>query len=107
MFVWGARTYINADSREPPAGSSPAPVRAGSRVGAVTCSMVDGPLSGVNERLASLPWPDGTATALSQGTAIYAVRGQPIDCVLAADRKGSLVSYLAIDTDDNSWPPLC
>lgn len=89
------------------ADSSPAPVRPGSAVGEVTCSMVDGPLSGVGERLVNLPWPDGTATALSQGTAIYAVRGMPTECLLAARRDGSLVSYVAIDTNDSSWPPLC
>ena len=73
----------------------------------MTCSLVDGPLAGVNERLANLPWPDGTATALSQGAAIYAVVGQPTKCVLAARRDGNLGSYVAIDTSDNSWPPLC
>jgi hypothetical protein len=104
MLVWQARTYIGTDAGVLPAGSSPGPARPGSEVGEVTCSTVDGPLS---ERLVNLPWPDGTATALSQGTAIYAVRGMPTKCVLAAHRDGSLVTYVAIDTNDSSWPPLC
>jgi hypothetical protein len=107
MLVWEARTYISTDAGVLPAGSSPGPARPGSEVGEVTCSMVDGPLSGVSERLVNLPWPDGTATALSQGTAIYAVRGMPTKCVLAAHRDGSLVTYVAIDINDRSWPPLC
>lgn len=107
MFVWGPRTYISTDAGVLPAGSSPGPVRSNSKVGEVTCSLVDGPLSGVSERLVNPPWPDGTATGLSQGTAIYAVRGMPTECALAARRDGSLVLYLAVDTRDNSWPPLC
>lgn len=70
----------------------------GSKVGEVTCSLVDGPLSSVGERLVNPPWPDGTATGLSQGTAIYAVRGTPPRCRLAAQRDGRLVSNVAIDT---------
>jgi hypothetical protein len=107
MLVWGTRAYISTDAGVLPPASSPGPLRAGSEVGRVTCSLVDGPLAGVRERVANLPWPDGTATGLSQGAAIYAVRGKPTECVLAARRHGSLVSYVAIDTSDNSWPPLC
>lgn len=107
MFVWKGQTYISADSGVPPAGSSPSPVEPGSKVGEVTCSLVDGPLSSVSERLVNPPWPDGTATGLPQGTAIYAVHGAPPRCRLAAPLDGRVVSYLAIDTIDSSWPLLC
>lgn len=107
MFIWRARAYISTGAGVLPAESSPGPVGPGSEVGRVTCSLVDGPLSGVSERLANLPWPDGTATALSQGTAIYAVRGMPPECVLTVRREDSLNSYVATDINDNNWPPLC
>jgi hypothetical protein len=107
MLVWDTRTYISTGAGVFPAESSPGPVRTGSEVGRVTCSLVDGPLAGINERLVNLPWPDGTATALSQGAAMYAVPGEPTKCALVARRDGNLVSYVAIDTNDNRWPPLC
>lgn len=107
MFVWQARTYISTGTGVQPARPLPDPVRLDSPVGKVTCSLLDPPMSTVNERLVNLPWPDGTATALWNGTAIYAVHGVAPECALAARRDGSLVSYVAIDTDDSSWLPLC
>ena len=107
MFVWQARTYISSDTGVQPAAPLPDPIQRGRRVGQITCSLTDPPMSTVRERIANLPWPDGTATGLPNGTTIYAVRGITTGCALTAERDGGLVSYVAIDTRDNSWPAFC
>ncbi len=108
LLVWQRRTYVAADQMpEEPTKVSPVPdrIRLDRKVTAIGCSLSDPAATG-GRRIAPGPWPDGTATALASGTAVYAVGGIDSACVLASERETEVVAYVAVDIDGD-WSPLC
>ena len=88
LFVWQGRSYVSADGVPPEPGAVspvPDPLRPGGQVTAIGCSLTDQASTG-GQHIAPGPWPDGTATGLTTGTAVHAVRGVDPGCVLAVAR---------------------
>src|SRR3954447_26392262 len=82
------RNYIAGLTRVPPLGSTDL----GARVLTVRCSFSD-----LNDRTGKMaPSPrDGDAAFLTPGTPVYAIRGWPPNCRLAAREHGQLRVFLA------------
>lgn len=95
LLVADGRTYVG---REGHAGLTP-----GAEVTRVACDIVE--ISGGGQAIVPEPWPDGSSTALLEGTPVHEVAGAPRECYLMAEQ-GLPWLFRAVD-ETGGTPSAC
>jgi len=107
LLRWNDQTYITSNNLDV---LQRGPGKLGPKVTTITCSIAE--LTAANRNLvADGPWPNGTATFLPAGTAVFAIQGIDTRCQLG-------VRDATRDQDDNpakiftavhepDWEPIC